>query len=249
MNKTLFLFIDESGHHGLRKIQQEFPIFLLCGCVFNKEYYQTKFIKLIEEIKVKHFNNKNIVLHSRDIRKWQSNFKCLGDPNKRKSFYEDIETIFKKSDFKIISSAIKKNELIQHYGPKADNPYSVSLAFILERAIFLSDNLGYNSINIFAESRGKKEDERLSSQFQLIISNGTFYVKPDKFKKKVKDFLFSKKEENTIGIQIADLIAYPIATKVLFPERINLAFDVIEPKIYRQFAGGDYLGYGLKIFP
>lgn len=249
MSKTLFLFIDESGHHGLKKIQQEFPIFLLCGCIFDKSYYQTEFTRLIEEIKVKYFSDKNIIFHSRDIRKWQKDFKCLGDINKRKLFYEDLEAVFKKSDFKIISSAIKKNELIRHYGPNADNPYSISLAFILERAIFLSDNLGYDSINIFVESRGKKEDERLFSQFQMIVSNGTFYVKPDKLKKKIKDFLFSKKKENNVGIQIADLMAYPIATKILFPERINLAFDVIEPKIYRQFLGGDYLGYGLKIFP
>ena len=74
MNKTLFLFIDESGHHGLKKIQQEFPVFLLCVCVFDKNYYQTEFIRLMEEIKIKYFPNKNIILHSRDIRKWQKDF-------------------------------------------------------------------------------------------------------------------------------------------------------------------------------
>jgi hypothetical protein len=48
---------------------------------------------------------------------------------------------------------------------------------------------------------------------------------------------------------LTDLVAYPLANHVLYPERENLAFRVINPKMYRQFPKGDFLGYGLKIFP
>lgn len=76
----------ESGHHGLKKINQEYPIFLLSCCIFEKDYFENKLTGSVEELKLKHFENKEIILHSRDIRKWQKDFKILGDLNKRKEF-------------------------------------------------------------------------------------------------------------------------------------------------------------------
>jgi len=212
-NELCLLFLDESGHHGLRKINQEYPIFLLACCVFEENYFKNIFTRKVEELKIKHFNNKNIILHSRDIRKWQKEFKCLGDLNKRLLFYKDLDNLMKNSEFSIIASAINKNKLIEQYGPRADNPYDISLSFIMERSIFYTDNIKCNHIVIIAESRGKKEDDQLYNQYQLILSNGTHYVTSTIFKDKIKFFKFIGKNENNIGTQISDLIAYPIATK------------------------------------
>lgn len=173
----------------------------------------------------------------------------MGDINKRNEFYNELDNLLKGSDFVIICSAIDKNKLIQQYGPSSYNPYNVSLSFILERCIFYTDNIKCNSIDVVVESRGKNEDNQLFTQYQLIISNGTKYITSKRFKNKIRSFKFVKKSENNIGTQISDLVAYPIATKIIFPERINIAFEVIEDKIYRQFPGADYIGYGLKIFP
>ena len=248
-DEICILFLDESGHHGLKKINQEFPIFLLACCIFEEAYYEEIFINQVKELKIKHFNDPNIIFHSRDIRKWQNQFKCLGDINKRSDFYKDLDNLIKNSKFKIIASAINKDKLIQLYGPRADNPYNMSLSFILERSIFYTDNIGCSSVGIIAESRGKKEDNHLFTQYQLILSNGTRYITNERFKNKIKSFKFINKSENNIGTQIADLVAYPIATKIIYPDRINLAFEVFEDKIYRQFPNSDYLGYGLKVFP
>lgn len=64
-NKFCLLFLDESGHHGLKKINQEYPIFLLACCIFEEHYFKTIFTKKVEELKIKHFGNKKIILHSR----------------------------------------------------------------------------------------------------------------------------------------------------------------------------------------
>ncbi len=249
IDKACLLFLDESGHHGLKKINQEFPIFLLACCIFEENYYEEIFINQVKELKIKHFNNPDIILHSRDIRKWQNQFKCLGDINKRSDFYKDLDDLIKNSQFKIIASAINKDKLIQLYGPRADNPYNISLSFILERSVFYTDNISCSYVKIIAESRGRKEDNHLFTQYQLILSNGTKYINNERFQNKIKSFKFIGKSENNIGTQIADLVAYPIATKIVFPERANLAFEIIEDKIYRQFPGSDYIGYGLKVFP
>ena len=34
-----FLFLDESGDHGLSRIDENFPIFLLCGILISEENY------------------------------------------------------------------------------------------------------------------------------------------------------------------------------------------------------------------
>lgn len=58
-------------------------------------------------------------------------------------------------------------------------------------------------------------------------------------------FTFKNKKENINGLQLADLVAYPIARYVIEPNRANPAFDVLEPKIYRTNGGLD----GLRIYP
>ena len=244
-----YVFLDESGHHGLKTINQEYPILLLCGCVVEKEYYKNQVILEYNRLKKEYFDRENIILHSRDIRKWQNDFKALGDIKLRHKFYQDLDDLIKNTDFTIISAAILKNDLIDQYGPQANNPYDLSLTFILERIVFYTDRLKCNKINVIAEARGKKEDAKLHDQYQIIINNGTKYVSADRFRQRFMDIDFKKKEDNVIGTQLSDLVAYPLATKILFPERENLAFRVIDPKIYRQFPKGDYLGYGLKIFP
>lgn len=206
-------------------------------------------INAFQTLKQQHFQTSDIVLHSRDIRKWQKAFKSLGDVNKRHRFYKDLDQTIEDTDFTIIASAILKNELIDQYGPQANNPYDLSLTFILERLVFYTDRLDCNKVSVVAESRGKKEDAKLHDQYQIVINNGTKYVSADRFKQRLTDIEFRKKEANVIGTQISDLVAYPLATKIVYPDRENLAFRTIDQKIYRQFPQGDYLGYGLKIFP
>ena len=53
------------------------------------------------------------------------------------------------------------------------------------------------------------------------------------------------KQDDIIGLQIADLIAYPITRHVLDENAVNLSYDVIKRNIYTK---GDKL-YGMKVFP
>jgi hypothetical protein len=60
--------------------------------------------------------------------------------------------------------------------------------------------------------------------------------------------VLTDKKNNSIGLQLADLVARPIGLRQLRPEQANRAWDVIEAKLDRD-ASGRYLGYGLKCFP
>ena len=48
---------------------------------------------------------------------------------------------------------------------------------------------------------------------------------------------FMDKKHNSTGLQIADLIAHPIARHVIDPDQPNRAFDIVRPK-FRRGAGG-----------
>ena len=72
------LYIDETGDHGLSFIDKNFPLFLLCGCLFNNEEMR-RVESEINEFKDKHFATKEVILHSRDIRKCEGAFQILFD--------------------------------------------------------------------------------------------------------------------------------------------------------------------------
>jgi hypothetical protein len=59
---------------------------------------------------------------------------------------------------------------------------------------------------------------------------------------------FVPKSANVPGLQIADLVARPIARHLLDPRQPNRAYDVIEKKLDRS-PNGIVTGFGLKVFP
>lgn len=86
------------------------------------------------------------------------------------------------------------------------------------------------------------------SYFNQVCDSGTFYVESKRFKSVIRGLDFVDKKDNENGLQLSDLVAYPIATHVLDPQRPNPAFDIVKQKLYSR-RGGNYDGYGLKIFP
>lgn len=240
------LFIDESGDHGLGNIDPNFPVFVLCGIIVSEQDYDV-LRRATNDIKLRFWNNVNVVFHSRDIRKCNNEFSILFDLDIKKQFYEAINTIISSNNYCIISSAIKKEEHIKKYGKLANDVYQISLSFIIERTIFYLDDIEGKDKNleIILEKRGTKEDALLHSHFQRLTSIGTGYVSSERLKKYNTKIDFKDKKENINGLQIADLIAYPIARYVINPEGVNLSYDILKNKFYSK----NRKNYGLKIFP
>jgi len=63
------IFVDESGDHGLASIDQDYPMFVLAFCLFEKQIYAEKVVPAILKFKFKQFGHDQIVLHEHDIRK------------------------------------------------------------------------------------------------------------------------------------------------------------------------------------
>lgn len=61
------MYLDESGDHSLDKIDPQFPVFALAGCVFDKEVHDGTVEFLVRQYKLRLFGRHDIVLHTADI--------------------------------------------------------------------------------------------------------------------------------------------------------------------------------------
>jgi hypothetical protein len=246
--KKYDFFLDETGDHGLSFIDENFPIFLLAGCLFEDTEY-ANIVSRINAFKQEFFKTTEVILHSRDIRKCDGAFQILFDLDLKKKFYDELNRIISDAQFTIIAVAIDKKKHIEKYGKIAQNPYTICLSYILERLIFCTDEkTAVPTVSINIEKRGKKEDAQLLAHYNSVIDKGTYHVNSDRFKRRIVEFNMKLKKDNDIGLQIADLCAYPIARHVLNSEEPYIPFKVIENKL-RKGTNGKVDGYGLKVFP
>lgn len=227
-------------------VDPAFPVFVLCGIVVSEDAYHDV-AKNMLAMKKRFWGDKKVIFHSRDIRKCDHEFQILFDQEIKKEFYAAINELVSLSDYTIITSAINKANYIKQYGKLSSDVYEIALSFIIERTVFLLDDRAGkpHRLDIVIEQRGKREDARLHEHFQRLYSRGTGYVSPERIQTYCKSIEFKTKGDDVGGLQLADLVAYPIARYVLDPQRANPAFDVLAPKIYTTRGQR----YGLKVFP
>lgn len=244
-----YLFIDECGDHNLTKFDPGFPVFTLCGILVSRQNLNA-LNKAFEDLKIEVFGTTDVIIHSVDIRKWRGAFSVLADETLRVRFFEGIEKILSQHGaYVIVSCTILKRQLSKFcVRGEEDDVYGLSLSYLIERSIFCVDNETINDspeISIVVERRGKNEDNKLLNYYNGLRNRGTKWIDVDRLRARIKDFSFKNKKDNIIGLQIADLIAYPITIHLLHPERYNQSYEVVKHNIFQD--NGVLLGQ--KVIP
>jgi hypothetical protein len=245
MKGNLILFLDESGDHSLLKIDQQYPMFVLAGCIFESDYHEKVVVSEVEKFKKDLFNNPKLILHTEDITHNRNGFERIVETDFRKHFYEAENKLLEKLDYKILACAIKKDEHFKKYGLAAIDPYMLSLDCLVERFVFELEAQGVKGI-IIAESRNSILDNQLELAFLNLKVQGTGFVSASKIKQAITQLVIKDKKENIAGLQLADLIASPIGRHIL-GKRNQVDYRVIEGKYRSQ--QGKYFGYGLVVLP
>lgn len=242
---TYYLFLDECGDQNLATFDMSFPIFTLCGILISERNLPA-FNERINSIKREFWNDESIIFHSREIRKHQKRFINLNDTVIKQKFYEQIDRLLSEEGiYVIVCCTVPKIQCIEKFGNDIDI-YGIALLYVLQRSIFYLDETDHNGkLRIVVEKRGKREDRNLLDYYNRILETGIKYCSENRMKSHIQDFSFVAKSENINGLQIADLIAYPISRHVIFPEKNNPAFDIVASKIYKSRG----LRLGLKVFP
>jgi hypothetical protein len=237
-------FFDECGDHSLSKIDKDFPLFLLCTVIVEREAYAHQVIPAMAAFKLRYFAHEGINLHSREIRKADGPFSILQNETVRKSFLPELSALIATLPFTLFITAIHKQAYAQRYGNGAKNPYDVALEYSFERVLHFMEEHKESQLPVIAEARGQQEDDALRASFHRLMTQGTYYNKAERFQKLVCPISFRRKQDNIAGIQVADLCAHPTARHLLKPDVANQAYDVVKPHIY---ASGRI--NGLKVYP
>lgn len=241
------MFLDESGDHSLDKIDASYPMFVLAGCIFDFDYYTNVVEPEIKKLKLKYFQTHTTILRSYDIRKQKGDFSVLVEKKIRDAFYSELDTLIASLNFSIIAAVINKTRLKNQY-VSPDNPYHLCFQFILERSTMYLGRSNEKMI-LRIESRETHNDQKLAQVYEDFRNVDHQMFKKEEIQSKLVDLSFNQKIQNIVGMQLADLVAYPIGRWALDKLKENKAFLYIEKKFHRNPKGIDYLNYGLKIFP
>lgn len=209
------IYADESGDHSMDDVNKLYPAFVLAFCIFSKKGYLEEVVKQIKRLKFAFWGYDLTILHSSKLRKRMDDFQFLHDQSIRANFIGELNSAIDNSLFEVISMAIDKRHLKEIYS-QPRNPYELSLEHCVEEIYqFLKDKAQQRKLtHIIIESRGKKEDNELLSAFQTIV--GTRNISQTTYPLKL---FFADKKTNSTGLQIADLVAYPIGRFLIDPDR------------------------------
>jgi hypothetical protein len=236
------VFVDESGDHGATAINRDFPLFALAFCVFPKAGYAAQVTPALRRFKLAAFGHDMVVLHEHDIRKKAGEFARMSrEP--REAFLAGLTRIIAEASFTLVAVVIDKRELQPATTPA--NLYHHALLFGLERVFRLLAEHGdaQRLTHVIVEARGKREDTELELEFRRICEGVNGLGQPLPFRLVVAD-----KRANSEGLQLADMVARPVALSVLRPDQPNRAMEVLREKLWRG-PDGQVDGYGLKCFP
>lgn len=232
------IYVDESGDHGLKNINPQYPVFSLVFVVFEKKQYLLKVVPRLQKPKFDYFGHDNLVLHSHDIRKEKGPFALLRtNASLRSSFYEELNAILRTIPFEFFASVINKNKLIKKYS-NPFNPYHIALQFCLEKVHhFLKHHQQIGKrVNLIVESRGRNEDSDLELEFLRITKNEKQWgYKTVDLSEINYNLSFAHKQINSAGLQLADLVARPAALMCLRPNQSNRAIEILKSR-FKNFS-------------
>lgn len=231
------VFADESGDHGLVTVDPQFPVFALVFVIMRKDDYLKQVLIPFEELKFQIWGHDQVVFHESDIRKERGDFALLRtDRQLREDFLQRLSEIIAAADFKIVASVIDKQRLKTKYNDPY-NPYEIALLFCMERTLKFLDSQQQSSslCHLLLEARGKTEDNELELELLRILANQSSWgYRSVDFSNSNFRHRFLDKKSNCSGLQLADLVARPIALRTLRPLQPNRAFDILAPKIYER---------------
>ena len=238
------VFVDESGDHELRAIDRDYPVFVLLFVIVEKHLYRTQICPDIQKLKFNFWGHEEIILHEHDIRKPKGDFAILQKKEIRTNFHDQLQSLMTRLPVTLISVLIDKNNYTRQYHDPA-SPYDYAMEVGLERVFKEFESLGQSKhlTHVIVESRGRREDDELELAFRRIIDGQNYLCRPLPLEMKLVP-----KASNSVGLQVADLMARPIGIHHLRPHQPNRAYEIIETK-FRKSPSGQSAGWGQKIIP
>ena len=224
MGERHFVFGDESGTPDLRD-DPEFPVFAVVMGLIEESAYQSTVVPMVEDLKQRHFGDRKAPLHERDIRRKTGLIARLDDDGWA-ALVSDLTSLLHEMPWQISAVAIDKRQPRRTLSARFD-PYAFCVNVGLEQVRRHLAEVGVDARlgRIVFEGRGRREDgnvQREVSAFRRVVHR-SLAVQPE--------IEFATKASAEVGIELADLIAYPIARHVIDRPQANLPFKIVADKL------------------
>jgi hypothetical protein len=178
------------------------------------------------------------------------------DPARAQAKIDSLDKRLQSLPFTCIASAIDKRRFSEMYpsGQVDDflptSAYLMCVDFIMERFTHFLCHAGNGAQgSVRAESRGLREDAEVHHEYLRLHLEGTQFCSGSQFRGYLRPFIqFERKDGNSTGLQVADLMARPLADKILDPGGTPARWEVVASKLY-DGTQGRRSSYGFKIFP
>ena len=193
--------------------------------------------------------------HREEMVYCKSYFSIFKDPAIRRRFDERLIDFLSRQKFVIINVVLDKKTHFGRYKYPI-NPYQYCLTAMLERYCGWLKIKGISG-DVMAESRGGVEDRQLKAVYAEIFRKGTNQRRDPGFFSGIltsREIKIKPKIANISGLQIADILAYPLKEKLFYAEGIRKdnfsgmfnerIFDAVKGKYNRQLFTGRVRGYG-----
>lgn len=232
--QSCIVYLDECGQHLVRVPDGNFPVFVLSAVIVKDEDKATVDAAW-KGWKRELLGSAGVIVHEPDVRNCRGDFR----DEKGQKAIEALPAILEELEFRAVTVAVHTGDYHEkHGGGQLDNSlpahtYLMALDFLLERVLFALDtHYGGAGARLIAESRGYKEDAQLQYEFARLHLEGTTYVPSTWFRQQLNPGIqFMTKKDNNTGLQLADLIARPIAEKVLDPSGTPDRWEVVRAKL------------------
>ena len=216
------LFIDESGSPKPNP-KDNTPYFALGG-VLVERVNEATIEKAVADFKQRWNISQDTALHGNEIRSKKKNFAWLGKltEQERNNFLEDLSKTITSLPIIVHACVVSRsgyhNRYLNVYGDDTWEMMKSAFSILVERSVKYIDDKD-ESIMIYYEEAGKREDRLLKQYFNEIRESGHPFDSENasKYKplsaEKISNCLRGiegKKKSNPI-LQIADLCLYPVA--------------------------------------
>jgi len=252
--ETCTIFIDECGSHSL-KAKEKFRAFCLAAVIIRDSDFKDVDAKW-KQWKRDYLGSATKKVHEPDVRRREKSFWCGGDKLKQMKAIAALDKILERLDFTGIAIVVNRPAYIREIGIKAmddslpQHTYLMTLHFLAERlAMALHSHFNGSRGHLVIESRGPAEDAQMQYEFARLFLDGTSYVSATWFRRQFfPGIAFGDKDQNSTGLQLADLMARPCAQKVLDPNSTPNRWLAFRNKLCPGIETGNSI-VGLKVVP
>jgi len=201
-----------------------------------------------------------VVLHRRDIIGKRGPFKALEEPAAESRFNHSLLEALRRWEYVVVSVVIDKLAHREQYRVWHHHPYHYCMQVLLERFVLHLDEADARG-DVMAESRGGKEDLKLKQSYYRLYNEGTDFVSSELWRYRLTscELKVKPKSAAVVGLQLADLIAYPSQKSILREEGLlphgpdvfgDRIVEILESGKYRRQRGTQVTwGFGKKLLP